>query len=338
MTPRPTIAAIAQAAGVSTASVSYALNGVPGVSAQTRERVLAVADELGWRPSAAARSLSSAKAHAVGLVLARAGDTLGLEPFFMRFILGLERELAGAGFALVLQLAEDHRAWNRTVSTWWAERRVDAVVVTDLHSRDSRIPVLRKLGVPCVVAGRPQRNLNAATVWVDDGLGVRTAVESLMTLGHSRIARVAGLHALDHTRARAAAFDAVMSAHGLAGEVVETDYTYDSGMAATRQLLDQARPPTAVLYDSDLLAVAGANCARSLGLEVPTDLSIIAGDDSTLCEVSQPPLTALSRDVVAFGATVARALLAQLSGQVPGLIEAPAPVLVMRGSTGPPVT
>ncbi|MBP6997668.1 MAG: LacI family DNA-binding transcriptional regulator [Phycicoccus sp.] len=336
MTSRPTIAAIAEAAGVSTASVSYALNGVPGVSAQTRERVLAVADELGWRPSIAARSLSSARAHAVGLVLARPGDTLGLEPFFMRFILGLERELATAGFALVLQLAEDHRAWNRTVSAWWAERRVDAVVVTDLHSRDSRIPVLRKLGVPCVIAGRPQRNLTASTVWVDDGLGVRSAVESLLSQGHRRIARVAGLHALDHTRARAAAFDAVMRVNGLVGDVVETDYTYEGGMVATRQLLDRPVPPTAVLYDSDLLAVAGANCARELGLGVPTDLSIIAGDDSTLCEVSQPPLTALSRDVVAFGSTVARALIEQLSGHEPSLVEAPAPVLVVRGSTGPP--
>src|SRR5690348_2758297 len=97
---RPTIAQIAERAGVSIGAVSYALNGRPGVSAQTRQRILRIAQEAGWRPSAAARALSGARAHAVGLVLARPAETLGAEPFFMRFIAGLEGALSARRTAL----------------------------------------------------------------------------------------------------------------------------------------------------------------------------------------------------------------------------------------------
>ena len=97
---RPTIAEIAARAGVSTGAVSYALNGRPGVSATTRKRILEIADEIGWRPSVAARSLSGSRAHSVGLIIARPPDTLGVEPFFMRFIAGLEGELYRQDIAL----------------------------------------------------------------------------------------------------------------------------------------------------------------------------------------------------------------------------------------------
>src|SRR6185369_17508011 len=86
---RPTIGEIAARAGVSIGAVSYALNGRPGVSPQTRKRILDIANEIGWRPSVAAKSLSGSRAHSVGLVIARPADTLGVEPFYMRFIAGL---------------------------------------------------------------------------------------------------------------------------------------------------------------------------------------------------------------------------------------------------------
>jgi len=107
---RPTIAEIAARAGVSTGAVSYALNGRPGVSATTRKLILEIADEIGWRPSVAARSLSGSRAHSVGLIIARPPDTLGVEPFFMRFIAGLEGELSRQDIALLLQFVDDHRA------------------------------------------------------------------------------------------------------------------------------------------------------------------------------------------------------------------------------------
>jgi DNA-binding LacI/PurR family transcriptional regulator len=334
---RVTITAIATEAGVSTAAVSYALNNVAGVSAETRDRILEVADRLGWRPNIAARSLSVARAHAVGLVIARPADTLGVEPFFMRFISGLERELARARSALLLQVVEDHRAWNETVSAWWAERRVDGVIITDVHTRDSRLAVVERLGVPAVVAGRPRAKVTAPAVWSDDGAAVRRAVEHLLELGHTNIARVAGLSSLDHTRVRTTAFAAVMRERGLSvDDVLATDYSFEAGADATRSLLGRRRPPTAILYDNDLMAVAGLGVARELGIDVPHDLSVVAGDDSPLCLIGSPAITALSRDVAAYGAFTARTLLDVVEGRDAVSVVVEEPQLVVRGSTAPP--
>src|SRR3954467_15128236 len=104
---RTTIKDIAERAGVSKGAVSYALNGRPGVSDDTRDRILAIARELGWYPNRAARALSPAPPRAVGLVLARPPRTLALEPFFMEFIAGVERELSSRSIALTLQLVHD---------------------------------------------------------------------------------------------------------------------------------------------------------------------------------------------------------------------------------------
>src|SRR3954454_3316744 len=102
---RVTIADIAARAGVSKGAVSYALNGRPGLSEATRARILAIADELGWYPNRAARALSAARADACGLILARPASTIGLEPFFMEFIGGVEAELSPRAIGLTIQLA-----------------------------------------------------------------------------------------------------------------------------------------------------------------------------------------------------------------------------------------
>src|SRR6266702_3566281 len=107
---RPTIADIAQRAGVTKAAVSFALNDQPGVSAATRERILAIARELGFQPSSAARALADGRAGAFGLVIDRPARTLGMEPFFMQLISGIQAELSGDHSALLFTMADDQAA------------------------------------------------------------------------------------------------------------------------------------------------------------------------------------------------------------------------------------
>ncbi|GAB3803143.1 LacI family DNA-binding transcriptional regulator [Micromonospora zhanjiangensis] len=334
---RPTIAEIAARAGVSIGAVSYALNGRPGVSARTREHILRIANEIGWRPSAAARSLSGSRAHTVGLIIARPADTLGVEPFFMRFIAGLEGELSERRTGLLLQVVEDHLAAIGAVRLWWAERRIDGVVVTDLWAADARIPVLEQLQIPAVLAGRPRSDTRLPAVWADDAAAVVSAVDYLVALGHRRIARVAGLPALEHTTVRIAAFRAAMRGHGL-GEprVMETDYSWEAGMRATRELLSRRDRPTAITFDNDVMAAAALNVAHEMGVAVPDDLSIVAGDDSQLCFLVRPALTALSWDIPAFGVRTARVLLDMIDGRSPRSAQVASPRLVVRASTTAP--
>ena len=333
---RPTIADIARRAGVSKGAVSYALNGQPGVSEATRARIQAIAAELGFNANSAARALSGAAASAVGLALCRPAIVLGVEPFFMELISGVQAELAGRSYALTLQVVPDPDAEGALYRRWWGERRVDGVLVCDLRVDDHRVPVLEQLQLPAVVIGGPGGSGDLAQVWSDDAAAVADTVAYLHALGHRRIARIGGPPDLLHTAIRTAAFHDACTRLGLDYATVPSDYSGEGGARATRRLLSSAERPTAIIYDNDLMAIAGLAVAQEMGLSVPTDLSIVAWDDSPLCRLVHPPLTALSRDIPAYGAHAARQLLAAINGDAIGDLQTDTAQLTPRGSTAPP--
>ncbi|QSB13615.1 LacI family DNA-binding transcriptional regulator [Natronosporangium hydrolyticum] len=335
---RPTIADIARRAGVSKGAVSYALNGQPGVSEATRQRVLTIAEEIGWNPNSAARALSGAAANAIGLALRRPARVLGLEPFYMELISGVEAELATASYGLMLQVVADSEAEIGVYRRWWGERRVDGVLICDLRLDDPRVKALTELELPAVVIGGPDGVDGLANTWNDDGAALAETVEYLAALGHRRLGRVAGLSDLRHTRVRAEAFDQACRRLALTLAVTEsTDYSGEQGAQATRRLLSGPDRPTALIYDNDVMAIAGLSVAQEMGLAVPGDVSIVAFDDSPLCRLVHPPLTALTRDIPAHGARAARQLLDVISGAQPPMSQQMTTArLTPRGSTAKP--
>jgi DNA-binding LacI/PurR family transcriptional regulator len=333
---RPTIADIAARAGVTKAAVSFALNGQPGVSASTRERILAIASEIGFQPSSAARALSDGRAGAFGLVVDRPARTLGIESFFIQLISGIQAELSRDHTALLFTTVEDQAQEIDLYRTWWAQRRVDGVFVLDLQAGDQRVTALQELRMPAIVFGTPKGSGSLPAVWQDDLAATRTVVEYLVGLGHQRIARVSGISRYWHTRLRADALQEVARAAGLEAQSVAGDYTSEHGSQASRELLQSARPPTAILYDNDVLAMSGLSAAQQMGVRVPAELSIVAWDDSALCELVHPSLTALRRDIAAAGAEGARRLVALVDGADTGDFQEPPPVLIRRESTGRP--
>ncbi|NUP43424.1 MAG: substrate-binding domain-containing protein, partial [Streptomyces sp.] len=173
--------------------------------------------------------------------------------------------------------------------------------------------------------------------WTDDAAAVADAVRYLAALGHRRIARVGGAAELGHTAIRSAAFEATANELRLEQwSCVETDFSGGQGARATRTLLASPRRPTALLYDNDLMAVAGLSVAAEMGFAVPRDLSLLAWDDSQLCRLTRPQLTAMSHDVFGFGAEVALRLQDLLGGAAPRSGPVATPVLTPRGSTAPP--
>jgi DNA-binding LacI/PurR family transcriptional regulator len=208
--------------------------------------------------------------------------------------------------------------------------------VVDLELNDQRIAVLEQLRLPAVVVGAPQASGSFPAVWSDDASTMRMVVRHLAGLGHRRIARVSGISRYLHTQIRTEAFDEAAQTAGLEAVVAEADFTSEHGAEATRALLQSARPPTAIVYDNDLMAVAGLSQAQHMSLQVPADLSIIAWDDSTLCELVHPALTAMHRDIPGLGAEAARRLRNLAAGEQIGDLRAPSPVLTPRGSTAPP--
>lgn len=335
--PRPTIADIAARVGVSKVAVSYALNGRPGVSEETRRRILAAAKEVGWRPHAAARALSGGAADAVGLVLCRSSRTLEVEPFFTRLLAGIESELSSRGLALVLQLVASHDEECEVYRRWWAGRRADGVLLVDLHSDDPRPALLDELQLPYVVLGSMERP-GVPTVLSDDDSAMRRLLEYLVALGHDAIARVCGPEVLEHTTIRTAAFAEHAAALGVSWwETLETDYSSAAGARATRELLSRpAGRPSVVVYDNDVMALAGLSVTAEMGVRVPDDVSIVSWDDSQLCRLVHPPLTSLSRDVTEFGRVATELLCGFVAGVRPDLVRLPDARLVVRSSTAPP--
>jgi DNA-binding LacI/PurR family transcriptional regulator len=333
---RVTIGDIAHRAGVSKGAVSYALNGRPGVSAATRQRILEIASELGWYPNSAARALSVSRANACGFVLARPAKTLALEPFFMEFIAGVESELSRRSVALTLQLAADVAAECEVYRRWWSERRVDGVLLVDLRVDDPRVDEIVRLGLPAVVVGRaldPEALL--PEVWHEEHALIVEVVRYLAALGHKRIARVAGNAEFVHVERRTRTFASITADLGVEASTVTTNFSSEAGARSTRQLLTGADPPTAIVYDSDLLAVSGMGAATQMGYDVPGDVSIVAWDDSLLSQIMHPPLTTVTRDITEYGAAAIRRLLEAIEGGDEGNVETPAGQLVVRGSTGP---
>ncbi|WP_311765080.1 LacI family DNA-binding transcriptional regulator [Streptomyces zingiberis] len=269
-------------------------------------------------------------------MLARPARLLGVEPFFMEFIAGIEESLAERGLSVLLHVVA-HQDAELAAYRRWAERRlVEAVAVVNLTAGDRRPALLRELGLPAVLVGSWDEDPAAPAVRTDDAQAVREALTRLVELGHRRVARVSGPAPLLHTRARGAALEEGCRAAGLPPPVTaEGDYSAEAGERLTSLLLTAETPPTAILYDNDVMAVAGLSAAGALDVPVPERLSVIAWDDSVLCRLASPPLTTMSLDVHGYGAAVARALLGLVDGRP---VPERGPHLaryVPRGSTGP---
>lgn len=335
---RPTIADIAQRAGVSKGAVSFALNGRPGVSEGTRARILAIADEMQWRPHSAARALGKSRAGAVGLVLSRPARTLGVEPFFGQLVSGLQAGLSTDGTALQLLIVEDRDAEIEAYRRWTAERRVDGFVVLDLLEDDPRLPVLEQLAVPVLVMGGPlEETCTLSYAWADDTEAMLSLVDYLAALGHHDIAHVAGLPQFRHTQRRMEALEGSRERLDLRCRSIPTDYSDSEGAAITRRLLSSRERPTAIVYDSDVMAVAGLGVALEMGVRVPADLSMVSFEDSLLTRLTHPALTALARDTQAWGTTIGRLVLELVHDASHRVThQSPTPRLVVRESTAPP--
>jgi DNA-binding LacI/PurR family transcriptional regulator len=333
---RPTIADIAERAGVSKVSVSYALNGNPGISDDTRRRIVAIADEIGWHPNRAARALSASRSGACGLALARPARTLAYEPFFSKLLSGIEAELSARQLALMLQIVEDVDAETAALRRWWAEHRVDGVLLVDLRVDDPRVAAVEDLHLPAVIVGGPGPTGSLPYLPGNDADGVCQIVDHLVALGHRRIDRVAGSSAFASTQVRTKVFKQALAQAGAKGRVVATDFSSSAGAVATRKLLSRGPTSTAIVYDNDIMAVAGLGVAQEMGVSVPNELSIVSFDDSILCEVVRPSLTACARDVEAYGARAACALIALIEGEKVGLQGDEPSKLITRGSTAAP--
>ncbi|WP_231371121.1 LacI family DNA-binding transcriptional regulator [Cryocola sp. 340MFSha3.1] len=330
-----TIVDVANKAGVAISSVSSALNGRPGVSDVTRERIIRIASELGFVPSLRAKSLSGRRAFTVGLVLHRDPDVLELDPFFGGFIGGIEDAIDPRGYALVLQISAESDKVLQRYEKLAADRRVDGVFINDLEVDDPRIALVQRLGLPAV-AINPGSGFPIPAVREDPDAGIRATLRHLVDLGHRRIAYVSGRPNMTHSVERENSWRAGLRELGLEpGPVVPGEFTYLGGAAAASILLDSADPPTAVMCANDLSAIGLIAQAQHLGVDVPGQLSVAGFDDIRLGTYVRPSLTTVHTSPRTLGRESGRMLVDLIEEGVVDDVRIPDAEMIVRDSTGP---
>lgn len=331
---RATIGMIAAEAGVSVASVSYALNDKPGLSERTRQKILEVAARHDWAPNSRAQNLSRSGTDVIGLVVPAATELLRDETFWMLFISGLEAELRKHQISLLMHVEPQLERELEIYRTWKRRGVVDLVVVLDLAPEDRRIDLLEELGLPYVLGGRPEPDGGANYANAPDVEDMEQLVEALAADGCRSFARVAGDEHMVIVADRTRAFDAALAARGLENiGTVHGRFSAEEAAELSLQLMQGPRVPDVIVYDSDLLAVIGMRALLERGHRVPEDVQIAAFDDSVLCRLVTPAITALSRDAHVFGRLVGRLALEHLDAEDRLVLTAPRGVLQRRDST-----
>jgi len=332
---RVTISDIAARLALSKASVSYALNGRPGVSSETRRKVLELADELGFQASSAAVALSARRSGTIGLVIARDPSVITAEGFYMRTLFGVEDYLNEADASLLLRLTGERGEDLDVYRRWARQRRVDGFLLYDEHEHDPRIPLLASLGMPGVMVTSRQGDASIGRLVTPEIETVTVFLDHLRTLGHRRVAHISGPLAYVHERVRADLLTAEGHRRGMEVRHLEGTYAYESGAERTRELLSGSERPTAVLAGNDIMATAALRTAGDLGLRVPDDVSILAWDDSVLCVVSRPRLSAMDHGLVEKARLATDLLFQVIDGGAERHRWSPVGTLLVRESSGP---
>ncbi|MEU4205073.1 LacI family DNA-binding transcriptional regulator [Streptomyces sp. NPDC026294] len=329
------LADIAAQAGVSEATVSRVLNGKPGVSATTRQSVLAALDVLGYERPVRLRQRS---AGLVGLI------TPELEnPIFPAFAQVIGQALTRQGYTPVLATQTPGGSTEDELTEMLVDRGVAGIIfVSGLHADTSadmqRYEQLRGQGVPFVLINGFSDKVQAPFVSPDDRAAIRLAVTHLAALGHQRIGLALGPKRFVPVQRKIEGFlhsmrDQLGLDRAAAQELIQHSlYTLEGGQAAAGALL--ARGCTAVVCASDMMALGAIRAARQQGLDVPREVSVVGFDDSPLIAFTDPPLTTIRQPVTAMGQAAVRALLEEVGGTpAPHSEFVFHPELVVRGST-----
>jgi LacI family transcriptional regulator, repressor for deo operon, udp, cdd, tsx, nupC, and nupG len=327
---RASIGEVAQLAGVSVATVSRAVRGLPNVSPATRERVLRAAEQLQYvpiPPPAVGRTMT------VGMAV-----PLLAQWFIAQVVAGAEGVLAASGYDVLIYSVPDDEAKQRFVDRLPLHGHVDGLIAVDLPFLPSEVERLSDQDIPLVTVGTSYDC--APSVTIDNLDAAARATRHLVDLGHRRIGMISHLppQALPSVGPllRREGYEGVLAEAGITVReelIVPGNFALQGGAEAMAQLLAVDRPPTAVFAQSDEMAIGAIKAARDTGLRVPADLSVIGFDDAE--PAARMGLTTVRQPTRRKGELAATALLGLLAGRAPPPVQQLPTELVVRTSTGP---
>ena len=334
--PRATIRDVASAAGVSIATVSRVLNGRRDVAPKTREAVLKAVAEFDFATNRNARALSGGRTGLVGVTV-----PIVEAAYFSIILSGIAEALYEQDMRIVLCPTLHQHEREVTLLDRLMHGTTDGAVLTLPEETNKELKALKRQGLPFVVVD-PRIPLDDGIPAISAGhaTGARAATEHLLSLGHRRIAAITGPPAWMASSERLDGFRSALAAAGVLPDsklIVPSSFAIEGGIAAAGPLLDLADRPTAIFAFNDNLAIGVLQAARTRGLRVPEDLSIVGFDDSEHSAIVSPALTTVRQPLAEMGRMAVSLLMRLLENQsVETLRIELATRLVVRDSTGPP--
>ncbi len=336
---RVTINHLAESLGLTKGTVSRALNDYPDISEATRLKVRRKAEKIGYRPLSQAQGIRTGRTRSIGLVF-RTDLPNAQRPFIADFLAGVTRRASAEHWTLTVATAASEAEVLDIHRRLIDERKADGFILPRTDAEDARIALLRETGTPFVLYGRTSDLAGCAWFDIAGEDAMRIAVDRLWAFGHRRIAFVNGDARYNFSRIRLKSIKQAFRDKALPGDqtlFAHTAMTHDTGRDATFQLLDQPSPPTAVIFATDLAAVGAYTAAKSLGLTIGRDLSVIAYDGIPEGAYTDPGLTSFLVDNHHAGDRLAELLIRRVRGEPPETLRELAPAkLAERGSDGPP--
>ncbi len=339
-----TIRHVAADAGVSLQTVSRVINKEPNVRPEMMQRVQESIAKLGYVPSIAAQRMGGSRSYLIVALNDRErtiADWRSREgaDWVDQMLLGGMLTCAEHGYRMIVELVDTHSDHiERELLGAIAALQPDGVILTPPHSENTTITqLLDEHGISYARIGSLQSGGGFALTMDDDG-AARLATEHCIGLGHRRIGFIAGPDEYELSGWRVAGWREAMSGAGLSTDdlLQQGDFSFASGRSAAERLLDRSERPTAVVASNDQMALATLEVARTLGLDVPADLSIVSFDDTPIVRFTHPALTAVVQPIAEVTARAVELIIAEQAGRpvCGGPVVVPAG-LVVRGSTAP---
>lgn len=332
---------IAEKAGVAPATVSRALNGYADIADATRERILKLAEEHNYRPSARARQLARGRVETVAFVLP-ATTRHKADPFLSDFLDALASALSAHDYDLLVATVADGEPETEVFRRLVAARKCAGFVLTNSRDDDPRITLLQEMKVPFVVYGRANVADDYAHLDMDNAAGLAGMVDHLAALGHQRFAYLDLSEQATFARLRRQGFDAGIARNSVAQDqvaYVSVPHTSAGGQTAVARLFDggDSHRPTAVVCPADVVAIGAIQALSARGYQVGRDVSVTGYDGVPLGAFTAPPLTTMSQPTAEIGHRLIEILFKVMNGADPASFNAILkPTLVRRESDGSP--
>jgi LacI family transcriptional regulator len=329
-----TLRDIARATGVSVNTVSRALTGKSDINAETKLRVKAVAELLGYQPNMAARSLVLGRTRSIGLVV-----TDCTNPFYAMLIRAVEDVAYSNGYSLLLATSNETVEREAATLQMLRERRVDGLLLSPVAVEAPHLGPFIEGNQSCVLLTRRPAGYEGPFVGTDNAQAAESAMRYLLDLGHRHIAHVTLSNGSISALTRVEAYRRELMRAGISPDrrlELAVPQTIEGGRAAVRSLLGQRRRPTAIFTYNDQQAVGALLSLRDAGIEIPAEMSVLGFDGIDLGEVVDPPLTTMAQQIDKIGRLGAQTLIDALASRSDPRQHVLPATLVVRGSTAPP--